>query len=356
MTIQTVAPLATGTTDEAGTTVTETGGGKLRDLNSRLPAFLALSQLGDGRYAENLDGLTVPDALRAAGLDFTVAKHEHVSVPTFDGTGYITGLDHMRGTVAHFTDDREPTLLGVVGGGYEVVQPEEAAAFGQAVVDEGGATVVAVGAYGKPVGSRMYLALKLPKGLTVGGEDPYDLYLSVINSFNRSTGLAGVVAPIRLDCTNQAAATFGSLSNRISLRHTIGVTNEVAEARRMLKLANTFSERYAAFAESLLAAPMVGSEIDDFVEKIMPTPREIKTDRGEQNWADRRNTLSFTIRAGERNAVGRGTRYAAYQGLVEWTDWMSDARSPLTRAVRALDGGQHEDMKVRAAHLLSTGL
>lgn len=356
MTLTTVAPLAAGTTDADGTTVTSTLDGGLRDTNRRLPAFLALSQLGHGRYAENLDGLNVDAALKAAGLDFTVIKHEGLGVPGLDDGPQITGLDHMRGAVAHFNDDRPPTLLGVVGASYEVVQPGEAALFGQAVVDEGGATIVAAGAYGKPVGSRMYLALKLPKGLTVGGEDPHDLYMSIINSFNRSTGLAGVVAPIRLDCTNQAAVTFGSMSNRISLRHTIGVTNEVAEARRMLKLANTFTTMYREFAETLLASPMVGNEIDEFVNKIMPTPGSIKTDRGEQNWADKRNVLSYTIRSGERNTVGRGTRYAAYQGLVEWTDWMSEAKSPLSRAARALDGGQYEELKVQAGRLLTAGL
>jgi phage/plasmid-like protein (TIGR03299 family) len=357
MTTATVTPLVSGTTDAHGTTSTVTNGGLLRDEARRIPAFIALSRLGDGRYAENVAGMTVPQALEAAGLDFTVAKHDGLSVNGFnDGCDRVAGLTKMRGAVAHFTDHRPPTLLGVVGEGYEVVQPAEAAQFGQAVLDEGGATVVAVGAYGDPIGSRMYMALKMPGGITIGGEDPHDLYLTIGNSWNRSTGLWAVCAPIRLDCTNQFAATFGKLSARISLRHTAGVAAEVAEVRRMLTIANTFTDHFTAFAESLLTEPMVGSDVDTFVEKLMPTPHAVKTDRGEQNWAGRRNTISYLIRAGERNTVGRGTRYAAYQGVAEWADWIKDAKSPLTRAVRAIDGGEHEQIKIRAAELLSAGL
>ncbi len=357
MTMTTPAALAGATTTGTGTAVLTDVDLTTRDEARRLPAFVALAGYsGHGCYAEILDGMSVPEALTDAGLDFTVAKHDGLSVRTLDGDGYIAGLGNMRGTVAHFPDDREPKLLGIVGAGYEVVQPTEAAEFGQRVLDEAGATVVAVGAYGVPTGSRMYMALKLPNGLTIGGEDPYDLYLAVGNSWNRSTGLWGVIAPIRIDCTNQAAATFGKLSNRISLRHTAGVTSEVAEARRMLKLANEFTERFAAMAADLLATPMSGRDVDEFVDAIRPTPRTIKTERGEQNWADQRNAIKYVIRAGENNTVGRGTRYAAYQGLAEWTDWLSNARSPLSRAVRALDGGQHEDLKVRAAEMLTADL
>lgn len=346
------APIAGGTTDSAGVTVVE--GSSFRDEDRRLPAFLALAKHTGGKYAEQLAGMTVPAALAAAGLDFTVAKHGGLGVK--DGDTLIGGLPRMRGTVAHFTDGRDPLLLGVVGQGYEVVQPTQAAEFGQAVLEEGGATVVAVGAYGEPIGSRMYLALKLPEGLLIGGEDPHDLYLGIGNSWNRTTGLWAVAAPVRIDCTNQAAAVFGGLSNRFSIRHTGDITTKVGEVQRALELTGTFSERYATFAEKLLGEPMDGSEVDAFLERLMPTPKHVKTARGDENWAGRRGAIGHVIRNGERNTVGRGTRYAAYQGVVEWVDWMSAARSPIARATRLVDGGHYEQIKVNAAELLLSGV
>jgi hypothetical protein len=149
------APLAgtNVTTGQDGVTTADLHGQNLQDAERRLPAFLALAKYTGGRYAEQIDGMTVPQALAAAGLDFTVIKHDGVGVKV-DGE-YISGLPKMRGTVAHYPDNRDPLLLGFVGQGYEVVQPVAAAEFGQAVLEEGGATVVAIGAYGEPTGSRM---------------------------------------------------------------------------------------------------------------------------------------------------------------------------------------------------------
>lgn len=322
------------------------------DAARRMPAFAALAKCTGGVYAENLAGMTVPQALAHAGLDFTVVKHSGIGVP--DGDTTIVGLVKLRGTVAHFGDDRPATLLGVVGQSYQVVQPNEAANFGQAVLEEGGATVVAVGAYGDPRGSRMFLTLQLPEGLLVGGHDPHNLYLTLGNSWDRSTGLWACVAPIRIRCTNQAAATFGNLSNRFSIRHTGDITDKVTEVHRALDLTGTFSERYATFAETLLAAPL--DDVDAFLETLMPTPAGVKTARGEENWVGRRGAIGTLIRHGEQNTMGRGTRYGAYQGVVEWVDWFAGARTPLARATRAVDGGPHEQLKVRAASLLLSGL
>ncbi len=346
------AQLVGGTTDPAGVTVVE--GTDMNDASSRLPSFLALAKYTGGRYAEQIDGMTVPQALAAAGLDFTVVKHAGLSVQ--DGERVITGLPRMRGTVAHYPDDRAPTLLGIVGQGYEVVQPIQAAEFGQAVLEEGGATVAAVGAYGDPIGSRMFMALRLPEGLLIGGEDPYNLYLGIGNSWNRTTGLWAVTAPIRIDCTNQAAAIFGGMSNRFSIRHTADVATKVGEVQRALELTGTFSERYATWAEMLLSEPMDGAEVDTFLDKLMPTPKTVKTSRGEANWAGRRGAIGHVIRSGGNNTVGRGTRYAAYQGVVEWVDHFSPSRTPAARATRLLDGGAYEQIKYDAARLLTAGL
>jgi hypothetical protein len=191
----------------------------------------------------------------------------------------------------------------------------------------------------------------------IGGEDPYDLYLGIGNSWNRSTGLWAVTAPVRIDCTNQGAAIFGGLSNRFSVRHTADVANKVTEVQRALELTGTFSTRYAEFAEKLLGEPMSpGAEVDEFLEKLMPTPRTLKTVRGEENWAGRRGAIAHIIRNGENNTVGRGTRYAAYNGVVEWVDHLSTARTPAVRATRLIDGGHHEQIKYDAAELLLSGV
>lgn len=349
------AQVVGGTTDPDGTTITEVTE-QLRDGRGRMPAALALAKATGGLYAENLDGMSIDRALAAAGLDFTVTKAGPLTVPY--GGRSVTGLDRMRATVATWPGDpdREPRMLGVVGVKYPVAQPAQAGEFGQILLDESGATVAAVCAYGDPRGSRMLLALQLPDGLMVGGVDPHNVYLYVGNSFNRETSLWGCVAPIRLGCMNQAAATFGKLANRFTIPHRGDMDSKVADARETLKITGTFMERYRQFAETLLSEPMPGSDVDDFLAELFPTPSNVKTGRGEEAWSVRRGTVAHLIRSGENNTVGVGTRYAAYQGVVEYVDHGMKATSLRSRAARLVDGGQTERIKTRAASLLLSGV
>lgn len=353
MTATITAPLDAGTTDADGTTIQD---GNFRDADKRLPSALALARHTGGLYAENLGGMSVPAALSAAGLDFTVAMHGPLSVPV-DGI-QVEGLPKWRATVAHWPEasHKPPTMLGVVSERYPIVQPIQAAEFGQAVLDEGGGTVVAVCSYGEPRGSRMVMAFKLPDGLMIDGCDPHDVYLFVGNSWNRQTSLWGCVAPIRIGCTNQVAATFGHLANRFTIPHRGDMDFKVTDVQATLKITGTFTEAYARAAEQLLAEPMGRSEVDAFLEELFPTPKSVKTDVGEQNWSVRRATMRHTILDGENNTYGRGTRYAAYQGVVEWIDHHMPATTPAKRFARLVDGGDTERLKAHAASLLLAGL
>lgn len=319
----------------------------------RMPAFLALARANGGVYTEDLDGMSVEKALKDAGLDFTVALHRYQTLVD-DQT--VPGLDKMRSVIATHPGGRLESL-GFAGEGYRPVQPVQTAEFGQAVLEEGGATVVAAAGYGEPRGSRMYLALKMPEGLLVGGEDPHDLFLTIGNSFDRTTSLWGCVAPIRIDCTNQAAAIFGKYANRFLLRHTGDMLTKVTEVRYALDMTGGFAERYVEFAERMLTVPMVsGTEIDAFLEKLLPTPKDVKTDRGADNWVVKRNHIRTIIRSGEHNTVGRGTRYAAYNGVTEYVDHQAPALTEAGRYMRLVDGGEAENIKIRAAKLLLAGV
>ncbi len=351
--INTVGRIDVPTDD--GITTTEING-TIQDDTGRYPSFVALARSTGGLYAEKLDGMSVGDALAAAGLDFTVVKGDNLTVQLPGTDTRVTGLPKMAGTVATYPDGRPSRLLGVVGHNYPVVQPREAAEFGQAVLEEGGATIAAIGAYGDPRGSRMFLALRMPHEIRVGGEDPHDLYLGLGNSWDRGTGLWAVAAPVRFECTNQFAAAFSGAAGRFSIPHRGDMGTKVAEVQRALNLTGLFSQVFRDVAEKLLAEPMADSEIDQFLDALQPTPPNLKTARGEANWATRRATIARTIRAGENNTVGRGTRYAALQGVTEWVDWMAPANTPLTRYTRNVDGGHHEQIKTRAASMLLAGL
>lgn len=347
----TPTPFAGAAVDAAGGSVIEFDD-TLHDANRRLPAVIALAKHTGGVYAEQLAGMSIDQALVAAGLDFHAVKVGPVTVP-YGGT-QVGGLERSMGVVAEWPtgSDRDPLLLGVVGTNYPVMQPAATGEFGQMLLDEGGGTVAAVCAYGVPRGSQMVLALKLPGELLIGGQDRHDLYLYVGNSFNTQTSLWGCVAPIRIDCTNQAAATFGKLACRFGIRHTGDIKSKVDEARLTLRITGTFAERFRQAAEVMLATPMPPAEVSEFVKTLIPTPRSVKTAGGADRWDVRRGEVCQLITDGARNTVGRGTRYAAYQGVVEHLDHQMPARSAATRYARLVNGGEIERVKIRAAALL----
>jgi hypothetical protein len=346
------APLHDATTEPDGTAVQEFTG-HLIDVAGRLPSPLALARATGGIYAENLAGMSIDRALEAAGLDFTAVKAGPLTVP-YRGD-QVGGLDRMTGIVASWPEDspKPPVLLGAVGTRYPIVQPAAAGEFGQALLDEAGATVVAVCAYGAPRGSRMVLALKLPNGLLVGNVDPYDLYLFVGNSFNSDSSLWGCVAPIRLHCVNQAAATFGRLANRFRLRHTGDIASKVEDARNTLRITGTFAQLYRQAAEEMLSTPMSPVEVKAFVDTLFPTPPGVKSARGSDRWDMRRVAVAQLINHGEHNTVGRGTRYAACQGVFECLDWRAASKTPAGRYERLVTGGSVERLKVRAVRMLA---
>lgn len=346
----------------AGTTIVDFEPGTTpRDTTARIPAFIGLAREHGGRYAENLAGMSIPDALAAAGLNFTVIK-----IP-FGGDVAVRGHDvrvdgpsKLVMTVAtypHPGPDGVPAGLGVVGQGYGVVQPAAAGEFAQQVLDESGATVVAVCAYGDPQGSRMLLALQLPGGLLIGGEDLHNMFLVVGNSFNSETSLWGCAAPLRVECVNQIAGTFGRHANRFKIPHRVAVDERVDEVRDTLRITGTFAQRYAEAAERLLSTPMDGGEVFEFARKLMPTPADVKTANGATAWDLRRLRLAELIRSGERNTVGRGTRYAALQGVTEFADHTLPANTARTRYTRIVSGtGETEQLKRRATSLLLAGI
>lgn len=364
-------------TDNDGTTrshVAKLGRKQYMSSDDRMPAFAGLAKSTGGFLAENENGMTLEQAMKAGKMDFRVEFQDKVSIQekvedvqiTPDGVTKgektITTTYPYRGTRAFWEGrEDEPVGLGMVKGRYQIVQPVQAGELGQAIMDEGGANVVAAGIYGEPLGTRSYLAFKLPEGLTIGGEDRHDLYLTILNSYDGTSGLTGLLAPIRIRCTNMTTATFGrKVANRFSFKHSGDTTRKIQDAREALGLATEWVAHFKRSAEILLATPMSLTEIEAFVEKMLPTPAKVSTGAGERNWVSKRIALKRVITEAETNAFGRGTAYAAFNGAIEYADFLAPTQSggaagELSRYTRILQGGETEKFKLRAADLLGVG-
>lgn len=329
----------------------------LASPGERLPAFVGLAKATGGYYAENENGMTLPDAMRAARMNYKVEFQDDIHVTELTPRGTVTTTYPHRGTRAFWDDDPDnPVGLGMVKSRYQVFQPAQAGEFAQSVLNKWDANVVAAGIYGDPVGAKSYIALKLPEGMTVGGQDPHDVYFTVLNSYDGSGAMIALLAPLRQRCTNMTTATFGRLANRVKIRHSGDMTVKTGEVERVLGLGRQWMEQWSARAEQLLATPLSGADLDAYLMKVLPTPETVSTRAGAANWEAKRLEIKQIITRSETCEFGRGRAYAGVQGVHEWADWMSPTKAEgvdglLSRYTRTIDGADTEKVKLRAVSL-----
>lgn len=239
--------------------------------------------------------------------------------------------------------------LGTVGGLYTPIQNEEHAGLLDAVIDEGDAEWVAAGA--NPGGRRVFMTMRLPETVEVGGQDALDLYLVALNSHDGSTAFRFAVTPLRVVCTNMQAAALRSAKSTFSIKHTPNAGRELHEARAALGLTYKYVEAFQAEAEALLARPMRNAEFDGYAAQLFNVRDEGKASK---RALDNRDGLVRLYRDSDTLDGIRGTRWGAYQAVTEFVDHIAPAGGrdqAFARASRSFDG-RGERMKRAAFALL----
>ena len=86
--------------------------------------------------------------------------------------------------------------LGVVGSAYHPIQNEAHAEFLNTLVDESGAHFETAGAIDG--GRKVFITMKMPGHMKVGGVDQVDMYLAALNSHDGSLPFTIMVTPVRV--------------------------------------------------------------------------------------------------------------------------------------------------------------
>ncbi|RGA05570.1 DUF945 domain-containing protein [Microbispora triticiradicis] len=249
----------------------------------------------------------------------------------------------------------EPERLGMVGKDYKVVQNEEVAEFLQTLVDESGAIFDTGGSLNG--GRRVFVTMRLPEPLMVGGFDRVDLYLAAFSRHDGWGAFTTVATPVRVVCANTERAALRNHASMFKVRHTGHIAGRIAEAREALKLTWRHGEAFAAEAERLLATPMDLKEFRQFAAALHPMPTDAKpVTRRNYELAMRQLELLFTD--APTNEPIRGTRWAAYNAVTERLDHRSPVigrrEAEIVRAERALlDDHAHSKIKTRAFQMLA---
>ena len=248
-------------------------------------------------------------ALKAGGLDFTVAK---VGLQTADGMAIADRFALRR------TDTQD--VLGIVTDFYKPLQNREAFSFFDGIFGEGKARYEVAGVLGK--GEKVWLLAKLPGDFQVGKEDLVGKWLLLTNGHDTNEPVRAKFTPIRVVCKNTLQAALRGTESEIRVQHIGNVPAKLELAGKLMKQAGIYFDEmqkvFTGFARHQLKGPalrnyalrvMVGDEAPKFEELSGPARRSVL----------RIEELQETGRGSDLKQT-RGTLWGAYNAVTEFVD------------------------------------
>ena len=270
------------------------------------------SAFGTERDGETFN--TAEEMLAAAGmLGWNVEKR--LALADLGG-GKTAEIPNRWATVR--MDTGQP--LGVVRGAYAIIQPEEAFAFGDLVLDQPGRNWMQAGDFkgGEVIFGALRLgdlAFSLPND--PGGLEPY---LLIVNSFGGSTNYEAIITWIRVACWNTFQAARHSFHSRFRLRHTGNLQGKVLAAREALGVTFQHVEQeakplFTAMAKAKIVDEQVREIFRETVWPITDTQRE----KGLKGDEDAELGFAHYLTSDTLEGI-RGTAWGAYQSVTEFLD------------------------------------
>lgn len=244
----------------------------------------------------------------------------------------------------------EVQVLGVVGEDYTPVQNEELAEFLTGIVEQSGAVFETAGSLRN--GEDVFMTLKLPKGIRVGGVDDVDLYLAGLNSHTGRRKLQVITTPVRVVCANTERAALGNTKSSYTFRHTPGISGRIEEAKAVLRLTFDWAKVFEVVAETMINTKMSTDTFGELIKTVWPEKWAEPTDTWRKPQHEHWDSLQGLFKSADTQENIRGTVWAGYQSVVEYLDWQipvagteDAAEVAKARAARSF-GGAYDDLKL----------
>ncbi|MGW2111956.1 DUF932 domain-containing protein [Streptomyces sp. NPDC001948] len=286
--------------------------------------------------------MTAEEAMRLASLSSWNVRLLPLTATeiTPEGTTPLEIPQHFATARTHPKTGRTETL-GVVGSDYHPVQNEEHAEFLNLLADESGAHFETAGSLRN--GRQVFLTMKMPETLTVGGDDKVGLYIAAFNSHDGSSAFRVVVTPVRVVCANTLRAALSGARSSYVVRHTAGAKARIAQARSALGLTFRYAEEFEKAAQRMVQEEMTLNELRAVVDQLWPV-QDSDSDRKKTNHRQRWGAISHLFTIADTQAGIRGTRWAGYNALTEYANHhapahgLTAADKMSARAERVING------------------
>lgn len=300
--------------------------------------------------------LTAEEALREAHLaDWNVRKLPVTATEVTEDGVEILDVPGFQAVARTNPITGKTQILGAVGDGYVHVQNESQVEFLQTLLDESGAFIETAGALRG--GRQVFFTCKLPTTMLIGGVDEMSLYMAALNGHDGSMAFKSICTPVRIVCANTQHAALSQARQSWSRRHTTNAMAAIAEARKTLQLSWKFGETFRAEAERMIQTTLNDGEFDAIVKRLYGDVTDDDSPLQERRKIERLDVMHGLFSDAETQKNIRGTRWAAYQAISEYEDWMTPVRAgddgmDMRRALRAVDG-KGVQLKEKAFSLLS---
>lgn len=339
--------------------------GKASFFSAKEPAWHGLGQILNGPA-------TSEEAIKEAGLDFTVAKE-----PVYVGVRKIH-KDESLGLVNVLKDEEEVdkdnkkviykeaksvpdryatyrtdngTPFGIVGSRYEIVQNTQAFDFFDAIVGKGEAIYETAGALHD--GQIVFITAKLPDYIRVAGDDVVKKYLLLNMAHDGSGSINAMFTPIRVVCNNTLNAALRQAHSKISIRHTRSAHDNLKEAHKIMGITNTLSKQLEEIFSVMSKVRITDKQLVQYIEKVVlgETIDSMVAANPEYEISTRSKNIITDIQKYAEVGVGqqmehtKGTAYGAYNAITGYYQNVKSYRSQEAKMESNLLGDNYVKMQ-----------
>jgi phage/plasmid-like protein (TIGR03299 family) len=268
---------------------------------------------------------SVADALKVAGLDWTVSLHQ---LQTPEGR-----------KVPRFATIRsgDAAILGTVGPGYRVVQNATAFSFFDPFIKTGHASIETAGSLRG--GARVWMLAKIARPDSVivpKSDDRVAKYLLLAQGHDGALAIHVGLTPIRVVCQNTLSAAVPaakgakgkgadvSAEGMLRIRHVANAEKMIEAVGETIERADRNFEKAAEFFRTLAGKNVrSAAKLRAYVDAVFPVAK--KADADDESPKDRVlfSEIEKLFQTGRGNDLPgvKGTAWAAYNAVTEYLTW-----------------------------------
>lgn len=218
--------------------------------------------------------------------------------------------------------------LGVVGDRYSIVQNEQSFGFVDDLLHIGGEELHVDFAGSMYDGRKVFLDVKLPDTIMVGGFDPVDMRLLCVNTHDGTSPFSLSLHINRIACTNQIVGVMRrakAAQMHWSLRHTSSIEGRVQIAREQLQLTMQAVDEFEAEAQQLIAKSVNERQVERMIESVFPIAHDATAKARTDKLATRTHVRTIYRESPTQESI-KGTAWGLLNAFVEYADWSREVR------------------------------